>query len=263
MNNKTVEIPKININPLIFIPFFILILIWLWYDAKYRYPERKLKIEHLNDLYFSSFNESFKGTIVHGKTFYMQNAGQEWLSVLKIKLFQSSINYYDIRNSSDDYYCVIDYPYAEVFISKEFDDMIKIGDSCEFNGHTDQFCIKSTNPDYPELKCWKPEIMNSNVRKIGKLFTIPKYSELERKIKAEGLKYETNNPDKFYRFYLGKFKTKEEIKTLLDKYEETFLIEECFENKAYIILKKNNANFLFHRLSFCNFNHIVKYYKIL
>jgi hypothetical protein len=176
------------------------------------------KIEVGNAEYFNNFNESFKGVIIDKKN-TMQSVGENKLCLLKIKLSESSVKYYDPRDSLRLYFCVMNYPYAEVFIHEYYYHQIDIGDSCLFNGKTDKYCIGFKNQNEIFWDCEKPNI-NRNIYFFEELHTI---GPIEI-------------PNNYYMLLFGKFRKKEKLaktyKKLSDKRKSNFYtIPKYFEKR--------------------------------
>jgi len=101
------------------------------------------KKEVKNEIYFESFNKYFKGVVVKIKRRPPKEAGGIRPVCYKIRLIESTSRYYRPSKRTSEFFCVIDFPYAEV-MTKDYGDA-QIGDSCFFNGSSDCFGIKIGN----------------------------------------------------------------------------------------------------------------------
>lgn len=116
------------------------------------------QLEKLNEEYFESFNESFEGRITN-----VVNEYNVHTCMLSIDLNNSTIEQYDIRESTNDYYVVIKDDRAEVIEhviydhdgTTESENLIRLNDYFIFDGQKDSAFLFRDNA---LIKKWKPMI---------------------------------------------------------------------------------------------------------
>ena len=116
------------------------------------------QLEKLNEEYFESFNESFEGRITN-----VVNEYNVHTCMLSIELNNSTIQQYDIRESTNDYYVVIKDDRAEVIEhviyehdgTTESENLIRPNDYFIFEGQKDSAFLFRDNA---LIKKWKPMI---------------------------------------------------------------------------------------------------------
>ncbi len=104
--------------------------------------EEKAKAKK-NKIYYKSFNKYFRGTVVKIKRRLPERKGGLRYACYRLKLIESNSRYYNPSKPKSEYFCVIDFPYAEV-MARDYGD-VKIGDTCFFNGTTDCLWTKVGN----------------------------------------------------------------------------------------------------------------------
>jgi len=116
------------------------------------------QLKRLNEEYFESFNESFEGRITN-----VVNEYDVHTCMLSIELNNSTIEQYDIRESTNDYYVVIKDDRAEVIEhviyehdrATESENLIRPNDYFIFDGQKDSAFLFRDNA---LIKKWKPMI---------------------------------------------------------------------------------------------------------
>ncbi len=126
-----------------------------------------------NRAYYQSFNKYFKGIVVKIKRREPKKEGKLRTACYRLQLIESTSRYYRPARKNSQYFCVIDFPYAEV-IAKDFGD-VQIGDTCYFNGTTDCLWTKIANKKW---RGQRPEI--GQYAFLNKPYTtIPQYDSLQ------------------------------------------------------------------------------------
>ncbi len=139
----------IKILELIFVLFVVFVVVRGGILAQI---EKKNKAKK-NKVYYTHFNKYFRGTIVKIKRRPPKKKGKLRDACYRLKLIESSSRYYNPSKEKSEYFCVIDFPYAEV-MAKDFGD-VQIGDTCYFNGTTDCLWTKVANKKW---RGQRPEI---------------------------------------------------------------------------------------------------------
>jgi len=184
--------------------FIVAFLAIVYYMGTIVAPRREKEELFKNKRYFDNFNESFKGIIVDINTPKRKLKGGVRQSLLKVKLDYSTIMHYEPRDSLSFYFCVLDFPYAEVFL--EYVDITSIGDSILFDGINDTLSIKWHN--------WvniKPDIVDNNIRLLEPFYTIPKYTKEQLAERIKTYLYPLNLPNDYYMILFSRFKEKEKL----------------------------------------------------
>lgn len=124
-----------------------------------------------NKVYFRLMSHSFKGEIIGIKTEGDQL--KRYIGcIIKLKLITSSTSEYDPRGEFDDYYCVIQRPYAEVLETarqgKGNDFAFKVGDIYYFDGKTDSVWIGRNNQ---WIDSWSATVTTLNYKTQRKYMT--------------------------------------------------------------------------------------------
>ncbi len=96
-----------------------------------------------NRVYYKSFNKYFRGTVEKIKRREPEEKGGLRDACYRLKLIESNSRYYHPTKQRSEFFCVIDFPYAEV-MAKDFGD-VQVGDTCFFNGTTDCLWTKVKN----------------------------------------------------------------------------------------------------------------------
>lgn len=140
------------------IAHFILMLIgcFIYYHFANLNWERHKPIS--SEEYFKEFNYSFSGRVIYAERFFPEHVG-----FVGLKLTQTDINFYDVRDSSDNYFCVIRNDTAEVFIRKMYD--VEVGDVFKFDGEMDEISIYNIYRD--SLKAnWQADIQDGIMQQM-------------------------------------------------------------------------------------------------
>ncbi|MCP4181582.1 MAG: hypothetical protein GY756_27780, partial [bacterium] len=133
----------ISIKIILLIIGFLIFFMLAYITAKYINPEIEKELNEVNNVYYSKFNETFLGIIISIQDERRQFKGGPHLAMLKLKLLHTTVKNYDIRDSTMNYFCVINYPYAEVFCHTGVSRNIELGDTCYYNGKNDTLWIFS------------------------------------------------------------------------------------------------------------------------
>lgn len=129
------------------------------------------EVERLTKQYLKAFNGDFTGRVVNVEIRGKRKLNTQQYAVIKVKLSSSTIKYHDQRGKSNYYMGVINYPYAEVVVPRNFVSTWKVGDSCIFRGKTDDLCRIGNN----ETKyCLIPLVYHPKPEAIDSFFSIPK-----------------------------------------------------------------------------------------
>ncbi len=139
----------IKILELIFVLFVIFVVVRGGILARIEEKNKAKK----SRVYYTAFNKFFKGTVVKIKRRPPKKEGKLRDACYTLKLIESSSRYYNPSKRNSEYFCVIDFPYAEV-MAKDFGD-VQIGDTCYFNGTTDCLWTKVANKKW---RGQRPEI---------------------------------------------------------------------------------------------------------
>lgn len=124
-------------------------------------------------VYYTAFNKFFKGTVIKIKRRTPIKKGGLRDACYRLHLIESSSRYYRPSHKNSEYFCVIDFPYAEV-MAKDFGD-VQIGDTCYFNGTTDCLWTKVANKKW---RVQRPEI--GRYAFLNKPYTaIPQYDSIQ------------------------------------------------------------------------------------
>ncbi len=129
----------IKILELLFVLFVVFIIVRGGILAQIEEKNKAKK----SKIYYTAFNKFFKGTVVKIKRRPPKKKGKLRDACYRLKLIESSSRYYNPSKEKSEYFCVIDFPYAEV-MAKDFGD-VQIGDTCYFNGITDCLWTKVGN----------------------------------------------------------------------------------------------------------------------
>ena len=238
--------------------------------------ETKNKKDNINIKYFSNFNESFKGVIISIDTVSKHEQRRlPKLMLVKIELSYTSCMHYSPEDTTNKYFCLIDYPYAELIIKKSSN--IVIGDSLVYRGIKDRIYIKHGES---WCKYEPPSVTHSNIEIFKSAMTIPKYSEKkfeERQNKNSDLEAENKkatytskenvienklyvqktNVNKhiieYYMIQIGAYSKPVSIETLKMKYKE----------EVIIMHKENKMYKYFINKKFSELNIVKKYINVL
>lgn len=232
---------------------FSVIYIYTGHKAAPIRKERKIK---QNKKYFDGFNESFQGVIIDIKVPKEKLRGGVKLSLLKVKLNYSTIRHYDPRDSLKHYYCLIDYPYAEIVKAYGLG-YISIGDSLYYDGIYDTCYIK--------LNSWgayKPDIRDNNIQLIKPFWTIPKYSKRQLKERKKNYPQPLDIPNDYYMLLYMKTSSMKKLKSYFEKLEEE---SSGFKTVALMnkyIERRGRAYYLFYNdKRYRKYNDAVKAWK--
>lgn len=201
----------------------------------------------------NKFNEHFTGTIVSVNMPKNQPKSYKQ-TLIKVKLKNTTIYHYDTREQSLSYiFCVIDYPFAEVLITEQFN--ARVGEEFIYDGVDDVYHIGNNDIWYEA----DPDIINYNNRYMSQFFTIPKYNigELEQRKKTYP-KYKDVKGNYYYMLILKKSGNKNKI----DRYRQKLSIN---KNKLpFYLEKRKDIYYLFlTEKRFGHFSDAVKKWKEL
>lgn len=231
-----------------------------WYLLSPLSREEVKKNKLKKDIYFRNFNEDFKGEIIEYNKYKIPSSQCNGQILIKLKLSGSSITYYDPRDSLELYCCVIDFPYAELIVTEDFG-ILKdnIGSYSYYNGRRDMLFVRKKN--HPnDVNCYVnySKLYNDEMEEY---FTIPKYTEEERRVKLESNNYKRDNRGVCYRVLIGKYSNTRELTVLKNKCKSSKLIKDGFEKESNIVVNMNSASYLFNNIRFFNKSHIIKELK--
>jgi len=205
--------------------------------------------------FVKSFKYKFNGVITEKKSI------EGNLKLIKLKLKTSGISYFEPRDSLNYFFCIIDYPFADILYNEEFI-KVNVDDSISFNNDNLNYYNVSKIGEEPIYNI-KPAVIEYSKFKHKIIFSIPKYRNHEKLVKLETNNYKRNKSDKIFRFYLGKYKTSNEFKQLKEKYHDTYLIDNCLINKTYLEITKGETKLLFTNLKLYSLKHISKYLNLI
>ena len=130
-----------NLKNILILISVVAFFIWAMLAGIDHEPKKRKERTKGNKEYFDNFNEDFQGVIIDIKVPEEKLKGGLKQCLLKVKLEYSSTKHYDPRDSLKHFYCIIDYPFAEV-IDEYNGGIVKIGDSLIFDGIKDTCYIK-------------------------------------------------------------------------------------------------------------------------
>lgn len=203
----------------------------------------------------SKFNETFLGTIIDIKTPKNQPKPDYMQSIIKLKLDYTSTKYYDTRRfSNNHYFCVIDYPEAELLINSCLSP--QIGDTLFYEGISDTFIVSINNEWFAGV----PEITNLNNYYLRNFFTIPKYSKNELRKRKDKYPKPFDLPNDYYMLIFGRFNQKEELSITHRKISQ----KEKYKGRAIpkYFEKRNGIYYFFYgKERFSTYKEAVKAWK--
>jgi hypothetical protein len=229
-------------------------------------PRKRQERDKVNREYFDNFNENFQGVIVDIKVPKEKLKGGLKQCLIKVKLDYSTTKHYDPRDSLKHFYCVIDYPFAEI-IEEYGGGFISIGDSLTFDGIKDTCYIKVNS--WAELK---PNIIDNNIQLLKPLYTIPKYTPKQLKKQIITYPKPLELPNDYYMLLFARFNKKvslESYKIYQKKYFEKreglyyiFLSNRRYGSYQEAIQAKQEGGFADVMISkFDKHNKLIKVFK--
>lgn len=255
---------KIKIYIIIFIAFLIFSIIFVKI-VEVNDNKTKKNRELLNELYFKEFNESFTGKV----RYVIEISGEEQVkyskrvALVKLKLEYSTIQTYIPPDTSEYYFCIIKYPYAEIFVSDIYHFM-QPGNRVSFNGEIDSLFVEtfSSYPrpaatyrirpfvTTPSISCYKefhslsfddePLIRGDNFTKEGDYYRLQAYKSRTKQSEKfiEENSYFEIYACEYYRYFLHidfqKYQSAKEYKKMLEDVGINTIIKKFNKKHEYI-----------------------------
>ncbi len=189
-----------------FMVLTVFIVVGTFIGVMFIEPKNKKNKQFRNKQYTYNFNETYRGIVVDKLTPKNQPKPGLKQSLVTLKLNYSTIKHFDPRDSLIYFDCLIDYPNAQILMSRFGSP--NVGDSFIYEGIKDLFFAKVPGSIWYQ---YEPNVTNINNKYVEQFFSIPKYTKQQLKERKKAYPKPFELPNDYYMLLFGKFRKKERL----------------------------------------------------